>query len=411
MPEASKEDLVASLISECDHQAEHPPSVKGVPDKYISMFATALKGSLEEFELLEESRELLSWVVDQKRSKGPFPPSYIFNHIMRSVQMGSMRDPNNPDEDNMAFPYETQEEWSERVYSVVSDRDAFRRIVSFMMIWNVGSDVETRAAGPKLVAHTMQKDRVNNPDDPFTLLNIGSARDHTLAMLRSNVEFPEVSVDGTELGVEQQKFLQKIVNKLLAKDIGLGDSYGVDMWPLRDPAWSEYLESCRFYPSELHDPIKRAIYRYLESLRDEALKDDAVSKIHHIDADYGTEKFNFRDKYEMVDMAAALTSYYQNHRKKQRAIFDASLQDVKEGGKIVIQDFCYLDEDVRSKHPIDRLKFLGPTSKPYTYGTFVYDTLKPELGIQPFAYWNNGRCEIIRPAQLLIDHIMASKNG
>jgi hypothetical protein len=403
-PVQSKETLVARLIAECDRQAEEPPIVNGERDEYVGMFAVAVKSAIQDF---PEAQKQLAHTADTKRVAGPFPPSYLFNSLLRHSQRAFMFDPKNSNKYDPAYPYASQEQWNERVRALMGDEKEFSKLATNMIFWNVGSDVETRISGPKLVAHVMQEDRVSDANDPFKILNVGSARDHSLAMLSGNIAIPEVGIaDGRTLGKEKQRFLQGRVNELLAREIVLGDSYGVDMWPFRDEEWGYFLEACRYYPSELRDPEKRRRYKELEAIR------DADPRLHHADADYGKLEFDApagsfslpigletEDSYDMVVFS---TSLYQSYREKQRQMFDNALRHVKFGGKIVVQDFCKIEELKNPEHPIDRLEFVGPTSKPYLYGTFVYDTLQPKLGLQPFVYWNNGRCETLRPADLLL---------
>jgi hypothetical protein len=395
-PVQSKETLVSRLIAECDRQANAPPCVNGEPDPYFPMIAGALRRSLEV--LPEDQQRQLAVAVNMKQEKWPFPTEFAFQHMVRGFQMRFMSNPENPDEYDMSYPYKTQQEWNERVAEVVNDKKEFTTLTNDMVIWNVGSDVETRAAGLKLVAHTILKEQVNDPNNPFSILIVGSARDHSLAMISGNVPFPEVRVAGYEREPEKQQFLQDTINKLLAKTITLGDSYGVDLWPLNDPLWSRFLESCRYYPSELQDPQKRSIYRYLEEVR------DASPVLHHVDADYGKDNTRFSKRFNLV---AFPTSLYQNHRQKRRVMVDRGMED---GDILLFQDFCKLKKVNTKKHPIDQLEFLGPTSKPYTYGTFIYDPKEPELGIQEFGYWNNGRCEVFRPSKRLACSLLGSED-
>lgn len=430
MPAASTGEIISSLVAGCDVLAENPPSVNGVKDRYIPLCMNALKDSLL---LLPEAQEQLAYVINARSIEVPFPPDYALNHILRSIQEKSMSDPEDPETPNPLYPFETQEEWNKQVFGLMSDEKSCNDIANNMLLWHVGSDVEARTAGGILVAQTMQEDRVNNAEVPYKLLSVGSARDHALAMLSGNIAMSEVDVVGDELDDEKQQFLQARVNELLAREIILGDSYGVDMWPLNDPEWSRFLEACRYYPSELRDPAKRSRYKQLEGIR------DADERLHHADIDYSKVLFevdyadidytdiDYADmEYtdidvssyeemlrmpewlrttEIADMVLFSTSLYQSYREKQRVIFDIARRHVKFGGKIVVQDFCEIVEIDEGQHPIDRLKFLGPTSKPYTYGIFVYDTLQPELGFQVFGWWNNGRCEVLKPGELLLKFI------
>jgi hypothetical protein len=392
MPTAGTGEIISGLLLECEKQAENPPNVRGVPDKYISMFALALRDCLGETP--DASQEQLEYAVNIKKTKGPFPSSFVFNSLLRSFQMRFMYDSENPRRYNLSYPFETQEQWNDYVCSLIASEEEFKQLTYDMIMWNVGSDVETRAAGPKLIANTLHKERVDNPDESYKILSIGSARNHTLAMLGGNIPFPEVGVDSKGLSKKQQQNLQQYINKLLSQGIKLGDSVGVDMYSLREEDWSRYLESCRFYPLELKDLVKRYLYNYLEGVR------DANPNIHHVHGDYGEDPIELEYKFDLV---AAMTSFYQSHLEKRRVMFDLALRDVKEDGLILVQDFCKIDKLRKFENPIDQLKFLGPTSKPFTYGMFVFDPTKPELGFQVFAYWNNGRCEIIRPAKMLLD--------
>ena len=384
---------VDRLLLECDRQAENPPNVDGVPDIYISMFAVALKESLA---VQPGAQEHFAHAVGVKKKAGPFPSSYAFNSLLRNSQKVLMFNAENPEEYDVSYPYKTQEEWNERVGALVSDDETFRDITYNMFIWNVGSDVETRIAGPKLVAHTMQNERVNNPKDPFTILIIGSAADHSLVMLSQNIDIPEVRVIDRGLGKGKQKFLQNLVHELLAREVVIGECHGVDVWPYKDSDWRYFLEACRYYPSELLDLEKRDKFRMLEGKR------SLDPRIKNITADYGVDEVVAPRK----DMVIFPTSMYQNYQEKRRHMFDRSRNEhIKAGGKIVVQDFCKIKGANKNKHPIDQLEFLGPTSKPYTYGTFVFDTLKPKLGFQLFGYWNNGRCEALKPGELLLNSI------
>jgi hypothetical protein len=428
MPQAGSGEIISEILTGCDTLADNPPLVNDVEDRYIPMCMYAIRDSLL---LLPEAQKQLSYVINARSIEVPFTANLALNHILRSIQEKSMSDPEDPEKPNPLYPYETQEEWNKQVFGLLSDEKSCKDIANNMLLWHVGSDVEDRIAGAILVAQTMQADRANNAEKPFNLLSVGSARDHAVAMLSGDIAMSEVEVVGDGFDAEKRRFFQERVNELLAREIVLGDSYGVDMWPLNDPEWSRFLEACRYYPSELRDPVKRSRYKQLEGIR------DADKRLHHADIDYSKVLFDIDYSYldntdiyadtdythvdlgwykemlrmpewlrttEIADLVLLSTSLYQSYREKQRVIFDIARRHVKFGGKIVVQDFCEIVEIDEGQHPIDRLKFLGPSSKPYTYGTFVYDTLEPELGFQVFGWWNNGRCEKFMPGELFLKH-------
>ena len=390
MPELHGE-IIASIVQECAAQAEMPPKVGGWPDRYVGMFALGLARALSDAS--PEQQETFAYAVDIKSKQQPFRPNEVIQNALRLYQMDHMRDP--------CYPHRNQDEWDEELHTLFNNREQLDRMAELMQMWNVGSDVETRAAGPKLVAHALLPERAQDKNAPLKILSVGSARDHGLAMIAGDVPFPEVTMAFVGRYPKHTRiFLGKRFNELLAKHVELGHSTGVDFWPLRDQEWSKFLEACRYYPSELHDAQKRKRYQELEDIRDKH------PEIDHIDADFAG-KTPLTDKYDLVLFS---TSLYQNNHLKRRQMFDNALDVLEPGGLIVVQDFCEpKSPNPSDKHPLGRLRFLGPVSRQYKYITSFYDPDQSDKGLQTFIIWNNGRCERFRPSELLVDTLLLGK--
>lgn len=384
--------VIEELVEECHTQAINPPKVNGYPDKYIAMFSEALHGVISSS---DQVADVLAEAINAKREFQPFSASFAFNSIMRLFQMDRM--------DSIDYPYEDASSWRGELEEYLYDSHKLKNLSLDMQMWNVGSDVETRVAGPKLVANTIQaeSDRSN-----FRILNIGSARDHALAMIAGNVALERVML---VKDADQEFDLPKIeerVNYLINKPISIGDCYGVDLWPLRDTGWSRFLRACRYYPSELSDKIKRQRYTELEDIR------DADKRLHHVDADFSTinsspsfsngylEGMHEDDSYDMVLFS---TSLYQNYPEKRRVMINNARRLLRAGGFIVVQDFCD-DQEGPILNPIDRLHFLGPTSTPFAYSTYVMG--KTDASFERFASWNNGRCERVKLSDLALKRVV-----
>lgn len=389
---SAESPVIADLLAECEIQALNPPTVNGEPDVYVEKFASALMAELEYSEPAQLDIE--SAIVD-KRSRGPFASSVAFNSLLRLFQMQHMEE--------ASYPYEDNQTWQQRLRTVFDSEVQRRQLAVALSIWNVGSDVETRIAGPALVAQTFLSERTNDVENPLRILNVGSARDHGLAMLTGIIPMPEVDVQFDTI-VANSTMYKNAVNAMLRQHVELGDCYGVDLWPLRDAWWSRFLEACRFYPLELKDHEKRQRYRRLEVIR------DADPRLHHVDADFADidgvpnqlngflEGIGSDARYDMVIFSTCL---YQNYAEKQRRMFDNARARLARGGLIVIQDFCTPTNRVHTAHPIDETTFSGPTADKFSYTTLVFDPQKPDAGLIPFAYWNNGRCEVVKPAPVL----------
>lgn len=378
--------IISELLKECEVQAANPPLVSGQSDTYVSEFANALGAGIAASEPAQ--LDISSAILD-KRISGPFSSNLAFNSLLRLFQMRHMGESD--------YPYDISRTWHQKVKVLLSNEDQRKQLAIDLSIWNVGSDVETRIAGPALVAHTLQSERTQDVDEPFTILNVGSARDHGLSMLTGVLPLPEIDICPAS-DVPDSAIYKKAVNKLLSRHINLGECYGVDLWPLRDIWWSQYLEACRFYPLELKDPEKRQRYRRLEAIR------DADPRLHHTDADFAdlddssssiNGSLNGLEAHSRYDMVLFSTCLYQNYPEKRRRMFDNAIARLSPTGLVVVQDFCN-NTNLDSPHPIDALEFNGPASEPFSYVTMVYNHRQPQKGLVPFVHWNNGRCEIAR---------------
>lgn len=388
--------VIEELREECSHQIEAPPSVHGVPDKFIPMFSKALLLGLQNN---PESEEVIVNAVNRKRRNQPFPASYAFNSLLRLFQMDHMDDPD--------YPYKRQRTWQTKLEEQLNDEDRLIKLGLDLNMWNVGSDVETRIAGPKLVAHSLRPELTESSDYDYQILNVGSARDHSLAMLASNLALDHIEVDSTRLKSEHKAIkLEETINRLVNRRINIGNCYGVDLWPLRDLEWSRFLQACRYYPSELSDSLKKERYNLLESIRDNDFR------LHHTEADFGDlDKPRYQNGYlrgigknDHYDMIIFSTSLYQNYPEKRRVMINNALRLLKNNGLIVVQDFTKTNSK-EVEHPIDQLEFVGPTSQKYVYTTSVLEQDKGRF--TPFVTWQNGRCEKLRPHQLAIKSLLA----
>lgn len=378
---------IYELYEGCDQLIETPPTINDIPDKYIAMCALAIKTVLPQYPVAEAAIE---YAVVANQAIKPYTGVIADSQMLRLIQKDNRRNP--------LYPFQTQEEWEQELHNYFADRERTEIMAQNMQMWDIGSDVETRAAGPKLVAHTLLTEKANDEHDPVTMLSVGSARDHGLAMIVGDVPFPKVEI-ASDVRISRRLglFYQARINELLARHVEMGPSTGVDYWPLRDQEWSEWLEACRYYPSELRDLEKRKRYLQLEDVR------DTTPFLDHTDVDFSTDV----DLGKTYDLIFFSTSLYQNNNTDQRRMFTNAERHLNPGGKIVVQDFCnYRPIDRHDSHPLRQIKFVDPAMRPYTYRTLVYDPEKPERGLRQFMVWNNGRCERFKPGKILLDALL-----
>ncbi len=385
----SPEKTIHELYEGCDRLIEHPPTVNEVPDRFIPLFATAFKTVLPQHPPAEAAIE---YAVEANKAIKPYSGIIADNQFLRLIQKENLRNPR--------YPFQTLEEWEQELHTLFEDEERTEIMTQNMQMWDIGSDVETRAAGPKLVAHTLLAERANDEFNPITMLSVGAARNHGLAMIVGNVPFPKVRME-TDQRVPRKlrPFYQARVNELLARHVEMGPSTGLDLWPIRDTEWSEWLEACRYYPSELRDLEKRKRYLQLEDIR------DSTPYLEHVDDDFSLD-VNLGKTYDLIFFS---TSLYQNLEHEQRRMFSNAIRHLNPGGIIVVQDFCnYRAIECHDSHPLAQIKFVDPAVKPYTYRTLVYDPEKREAGLQPFMVWNNGRCEAFKAGRLLLDKLLST---
>lgn len=387
--------LVGELIAECELKAE-PQETN---DPFIRMFAVALGSTVFKH---PEVGEQVSRVMLLKQRLNPFPASYAFNSLLRLYQMDNLDDP--------LYPYANPSAWNRGVQTWLEDPMSLDHTMTSMQIWNVGSDVETRISGPKIIAQCWNP-KIPEDTEGYKILSVGAARNHGLTMLASDMPIPNIAIDVEHAKKSSSyKKVEATINKLLQQHIALGDCYGVDLYDLRnDIPWLRFLEACRFYPSELLDSEKRDRYRRLNVLRNE------IEFIYHTTADFSDieEPDDFNDWLKGIrtddknDMVLFSTSLYQNYPQKRRVMFNNALARLKPDGIVVVLDFIEENDCQNAEHILDSYDFTGPTGKPYTYKLYVYDSNEPDKKLQKCFDFKNGRCEEYIPSQLLLDKLAA----
>jgi hypothetical protein len=385
------------VITSLYEQAERPPVIEGEPDIHISRFYNALAQHLTHD---SETATALERAVEIKRLSQPCTAEYIGHFMFRLCQMKWLSDPE--------YVFQDPETWGQRIEELFSNPSERRAYFDNMVMWNVGSDVETRIAGPKLAAHFfMPEDRLKEGVD---FLNVGSSRNHALVMLAANLTLLQVIVYEGE-AQRPDKQLSQTIQVTLDRPVTLREGVGVDLWHLRDSSWSEFAQACRYGPLELQDPQKRNLYPLLEAMR------DADPRLSHLTTDYGnyrdlvyvdSEQLARLDAENSFDLVAFSTCWYQNYPQKRRRMFERASHAVREDGLIVVQDFCQRNPtESDAIHPADQLDMLDDwQAQPFLYKTYVYEMRHPERGFQLLGAWNNSRCERLRIATPIVKRFM-----
>ncbi len=413
---------IAELQAACLDMAVNPPSLDGEPDYYLGQFAVATYVALEAAP--ESVQAVLAKAIRARRKSSPFPPAYALHHLQRHMQQRPLYDePSNP----APYPYEQHVHWAELVHETLNNPTALDDLYFSILAFRVGSDIARRIRGTKLVMGMYFPDSMIGAQEPLRVLNIGSARDHNLAVLID----PETPLDGIEveygsateperlaatLSPAAARYLHQGVNQLLAREVELGLSVGIDLWPITDERWGKFIGACR-YPSEA-TPEKWQEYTRLEAVRD-----SNTDIIQHVTADFRAigdppefingwrEHIDKDDPSDRYDLAVFSTSLYLNDERGRERMFDNALPLLKPGGLIIVQDFGELRPLSQGYgHPLEQFNFIGPNPKPNTYCTLVFDPTQPEKGLQAIATWTDGRCTEMQPGSALLDHFRLTED-
>jgi hypothetical protein len=382
---------IHEVARECNRLSENPYNINGEPDRYMAaLFASIGRTLLDS----SEFQSILQFCIDTKRQTNPFPASLAALALLRAFQTELMDDVN--------YPYEDPKQWSPALEEITTDPKRLDRMCCQIVMYHVSSDVATRAAGPKLVGLAYQPEIAHNPLKPYSILNIGASTGHTQLMLTGEVEFPRILINPDLLDQSRIGTLEDDINKLVNRAMSLGDCRSVDAFPLDDD-FLRWAKACGEYTGERRmDPEKIARYDRLETIRRTDPRFKHTACIFGREDDLYERDGSYKSGLSPSDFYSAvygLTFLYLCDKEMQREIFTRGLSYLNDDGLWVIQDFMDVATEVDTADPMAQLDIYGPTTEPFKYTTTHYDKNKPGEGMIVDAYWDTGRCGVMKPTQ------------
>lgn len=321
-------------------------------------------------------RELIDEMV---RFRPGIEPRYGMMLLLRGYQADQLS--HNPDYPN---GMQSMDAWLD-VYDQVSTDDLRWALVrNNICSQQIQSNIAERYKSVKLIAE-LYKDRF---DGPPSVLDFGSSMLHgdiKLAYSQNDpprVPFGAINVmeqRGKTLPGKQDRLLQGIVNRILAKEVEFGPMMGVDITNIDDPVVKSWAKSCSFYPDELLQPQRVKEYNDLDTL------DPNHERVRFFRGDFlelEHTRFDVESPVKQYDIAVFSTVLYQLATEEERAkVRVNAYQFMNPKGLVIIQDAPG-----------------GNFTKKYNYRTEVLDLANVHHGYQEVFTWENGRCQRMAPS-------------
>jgi hypothetical protein len=394
---------IAELVSECNNLAERPFKIKGVDDLYMAAFYKMIGRVIIDN---PDFQELLQFAMDTKRSAKPFSGSLAALALQRTCQAELMDQP--------GYPYAHPEQWRTALNEIIEDPSRLESMCYRIAIFDVSSDVPQRGAGPKFVALAYQSDKIYDPSDPFSVLNIGSSTGHTHIMMMlgeiENVPFSRIKINTSLLDQQRVGTLEDDMNKRLRERFVFGDCRSVDAFPLDDKEFLKHAKACSLYPGEFLDQEKVGLWEKLEKIRHVDQRFKYTAAIFGRDDDLYKPDDSYKDGLGPSDYYSAvggMTFMYLNNTCRQKDIFAQGMAHLNPSGLFTLQEFMEVSGLINPADPIAQLNIFGPTTTPYKYTTVQYDPNDPDKGMQVDALWETARCETMMPTQQLVNALKA----
>ena len=322
-PEQSELVTVAERLAQLQARARIE-SQRG-NDPYMQAFHESFAEALED----PDVADVVGWSLTSRPELGTARALGLSLRAFQAIEMG--QDPSYP------AGREETENWSPTFTRLLEQPMYTERWWGYMLDDRV-SNVARRALVVKLVA------LFDEPANAVRVLELGTSQTHILQKLMvcdkprhrfaKTIVVPQL-INGQTQALEDMPQSSKL-QALLKKKVPFGVSTGIDLNPIDDPATKAWAESCSFYPGERLDPIRRAEYEELSSLRDPRVnffRGDATN--------LDNEKFDHEFPHAtLYDYALVSFILYQLSKNDIKAVLDTAVSRLDPKGlqKIIVID-------------------------------------------------------------------------
>lgn len=387
-----------------EHQAVQPPN----DDPYIASWAHAARNLMEESPLWRAKIEgMFRW--RRESMKRPIDPHIAPNLVFRATHKKALH-MRGPEEYPIKFDVN---QWMRLIQEFLADQDLSDDFEEDIDIRTVQSNIPERYKMLKLLIKLFPERFGEQPK----IVDVGSSLNLGLTKLALSDTYPfgeVVVVDSSDEASENQA-LTKAVNGLIASNLAIGSSFGIDMWNFpNDKPLENWTITNSLLPKELvENPKIRQELEELATLHPaevgfywgditnrESMKNfpPALSIGQLAINSYRRPVKNHEDmKFDMGSMVTML--YLLDARRRQLAI-KRTREYLLPNSPIIVQDFVKV---VRGKPNQMRFEKDIYVHK-WLYRTLVLDPLNPE-GVQEAFISETGRCEriMIGNGRIMVD--------
>lgn len=382
-------------MNEARQQEKNPPS----GDQYIAAHFGALRQLPSNHPYNQVLQNIFSLRFDRRYSVSPYSSVSKFNEAGTSEMAGMERTINcyYLIQTIPGFRYEgydAPEAWEpsfraigEMVLDPECNDDIAEHLEYNLMTRKVQTNIPQRY-GPLELVFQLLSERFENK---IEWLDVGSGiMEGPRQILLKNdypLKFNEVRQLGYDGSEEKAAELTAKVNRIMNLPSIIKHCVGTDLQnvylsrgEIYDPRTLEWcVASLR--PKEFRD--KAFMDRFLGLLKGEVHDRLSFQRVNLADETM-VENFRKKSPVQSFDAISMITMSHQQTKADRVRQFEQAQALLKPGGIIFIQDFAYLRRPYRGRpQSIKALEIYSDWhSEPYRYNSFIYDSLRPDLGLQ-----------------------------
>jgi hypothetical protein len=222
---------------------------------------------------------------------------------------------------------------------------------------------------------------------PTRIIEIGCSRNHGLKYLGLGLPFHKVNVlqlaySRSQLVDRSREDLTREFNGVVDRNIPIGPSLGIDLYPYRDEGFRQWARSNSFYLQELQDPTVLDEYDMLDAAD--------VQNVSYSDINLLKEDLDPSHEGQ-YDIAIFNTMLHQLSSPENVATMLNKIEKYlnPQTGVITIQDFARVNLEL----PNGLEFFESWWDKQFPYRAILIDPFDPSEGPQEIMHWTSARCK------------------
>lgn len=333
-------------------------------------------------------------------------PSHLANLLMRAVQADQLRrdTPYSLDyAEHTRYPqdYTSPAAWLHTIKEILRNPDRAEMLSIIMYNYDLLSNIPQRAAALELGGRALQQAGLlaSNP----LVYHIGCSQQDIEKKLVLKRRLPWPRHQYRPLQAVQAETLQPFpklqtyINQRLNRHWTTRLHVGFDIRDTNDPLTKFVAAACRFYPSELLDPVRLAEVAVLAKSAPKTVRflygDFADYSLQSISRDLGVSP-----DHAKADIAFFSFSLYQQSTVKQGVMIQKAIDCLTDNGWVFILDFVH--RDPKAPH---KLRFEKDwSSQSYLCRLLAIAKTDPTRTPQELFVFENGRVERVRLGMALV---------